>query len=86
MIYQYDNTAVNATLHADGTMSFEKGGEFFRTETDAWIDNFQGGAAYQAYLVDADGDQVGLVVWEIANPDCDDQSDACDWDKFDVYA
>jgi hypothetical protein len=36
---------------------------------------------YVAHGYDRDGNDVRLI-WEITNPNTEDESDACDWDEF----
>jgi len=41
------------------------------------------GHYYQARGHDLDG-QVMMVYWEVTNYECDDEEDACNWNKFEV--
>ena len=45
----------------------------------AYLDGPDGDAVYTATAKDASGN-VWRVRWEILNHDCDDESNACDWD------
>lgn len=79
---------INATLNNDGTISFTHDNCPYYTLYEPNIDNIRPGeAGYIATLyTDADGsdDPVGYVTWDIIDPDCDDESNACNWDNFTI--
>ena len=39
---------------------------------------------YIASAIDPKTDKLYEIMWPIINPDCDDESDACDWTKYKV--
>lgn len=76
--------------NTDGSLSFEHNGKKYWTDFAAQRDNVHDRVAYVANLTAydeelEDEDRAGEVVWEIVNPDSDDEADACDWDDFTVY-
>jgi len=42
-----------------------------------------GGDHYMAHAQSDDG-TIYKVIWDIVNEDCEDQCDACNWEKFRV--
>lgn len=46
---------------------------------DTLIPRWESGC-YRADAIDLDENSY-RIIWEIENADCDDESDACDWDK-----
>lgn len=89
MKYQFDQTAIIATWHNDRTVSFMHEGKLHFTLSDANIDFNCGDIFYSAalYVEDEEGEpeQAGGIRWNIIDADCEDQSTACNWEKFDVY-
>jgi len=41
------------------------------------------GEYYKAMAYDSSGDEV-VITWDILRHDCEDESEACDWNKFDI--
>lgn len=39
---------------------------------------------YKAWAIDEDEKDYDIV-WQIVNPDAEDESDCCNWDEFEVY-
>lgn len=92
MEYQFSNSEIEYTCNADGIIEFRHEGVLYRSNGPATFDNSPNNnySTYSAPLVcpeDAEwpDDTVGKIEWDIINADCDDESSACDWDKFDVY-
>jgi len=92
MNYQFDNTAnIDFTFNAEGEVEFRHEGILYRSVGQATFDNSPNNnySTYSAPLVNPESeypeDTVGRIEWDIINSDCEDESDACDWDKFDIY-
>lgn len=87
MKYQTDNSAVsNLVFNNDGTLKFDFNGDTYQTTEQACID-VDTYVARLTCITDEyfPNDICGKVVWGIINENCDDEADACNWDKFDVY-
>ena len=83
MSYQFDNTQVTIVDDISGNgLSFTKDGKSFEITQQAYVWDKD---TYRASL-NCDGEYFGYVVWKIIDRECEDESNACDWDKFDVYA
>jgi hypothetical protein len=64
-----------------GTVIFE--GRLLYLQQDAYLDNDANGeAAYFASAIDEKEEFMYEIKWQIINEDCQDESDACDWDKY----
>lgn len=92
MKYVANNTEIKYTHNADGSVEFMLDGVFYRSVGQPEFDNSPNNnfSTYSAPLVCPDDaeypdDTVGKIEWDIIEPDFDDESNACDWDKFDVY-
>lgn len=92
MKYKFSNSEIEYTSNADGIIEFRHEGVLYRSVGQATFDNSPNNnfSTYSAPLVcpeDAEypDDTAGKIEWDIIDADCDDESNACDWDKFDVY-
>lgn len=92
MKYVANSTEIDYTSNADGSIEFRRDGILYRSEGQPTFDNSPNNnySTYSAPLVcpeDAEypEDTVGKIEWDIIDSDCDDESNACDWDKFDIY-
>ena len=79
---------IDYTLAADGSVAFAIDGAQYWTVGEAYFGNSPSDnySTYRAelYSADEDGDAgiVGHVEWDIIEHNCDDESNACDWDVF----
>jgi hypothetical protein len=84
MTYQFDQNDVEIINDTTGNgLMFQKDGKTFSITQQAYIWDKE---TYRANLRCDDDECYGYVVWQISEQDCEDESHACDWDKFDVYA
>ena len=92
MKYQFDHTAdVKFSFNANGEVEFAHDGVIYRSVGQPTFDNSPSNnfSTYSAPLVCPESeypeDIAGKIEWDIINPDTDDESDACNWDKFSIY-
>lgn len=92
MKYQFNHTAdVKFSFNANGEVEFTHNSIVYRSVGQATFDNSQSNnySTYSAPLVcpesDYPDDIAGRIEWDIIKHECDDESDACDWDKFSIY-
>jgi hypothetical protein len=52
---------------------------------DQMLSGVQRRCVYEALAID-DNDDEYMVTWNVINLDCEDESEACNWDKFTVTA
>lgn len=89
--FQFTNNEIEYTFNAEGEIEFRHNDILYRSVGAATFDNSPSNdySTYSAPLysedVDCPTDKVGKIEWDIINPDCADESDACDWDKFNIY-
>lgn len=89
MEYLFDQTAVTfIDAPADVDHRFMYDGRTYETVGQAYHSCRPNGElqTFQSNLVCLDdGAFAGYLVYDVINENCDDQADACNWDKFDVY-
>lgn len=97
MKYQFSNDKIQYTTNANGEIEFRHNGTLYRSVGQPTFDNSPNNnySTYSAPLVcpedvDYPEDNVGKVEWEIiggvdAWREIEDESGACNWDKFDIY-
>ena len=91
MKYQFDQSEIEFTFNTNGEVSFVFEGKSYKSVRQAMFDNSPNNnySTYSAPLVCIDSEEpdehIGKIEWDIINPDCDDEADACNWDKFSVY-
>lgn len=92
MKYLVSSQDLEFTSTNDGTIEFRHNGTLYRSVVQATFDNNPNNSysTYSTHLVCPEDEEypedfAGKIEWDIINPDTDDESDACDWDKFDVY-
>lgn len=91
MKYQFDQSAIEFTFNAEGEIEFTHEGTVYRSVGQAAFDNSPSNnySTYSAQLVNPESeypnDTVGRIEWDIVNTECDDEADACNWDKFNIY-
>ena len=92
MKYQFDQSAVEFTFNNNGEVEFRNNGVLYRSVGQAAHDCNPKDQCqtYSAPLVCPEDpeypeDIAGKIVWDIINPDSEDESDACNWDEFSVY-
>lgn len=73
----------NLTVNGKGLVSFVLNGVNYAAEQEPEIS--QGGAPAECYYRQKLAGEVGELRYDIINPETEDESKACDWDKFDVY-
>lgn len=84
MKYVANSTQVkNLVIDNNGLVSFELNGDTYITKQAPEIS--QGGAPAECYYEQKLVGGAGVLKYEIINPKTEDESEACDWDKFDVY-
>lgn len=52
---------------------------------DLMLSGMQRKVVYQAHAVDENDDEY-IIIWNVIDLSCEDESEACDWDKFTVKA
>lgn len=93
MTYQFSNNQVSQVVfNKEGEVEFRHNGILYRTVGQPVFgnspnDNF---STYVAPLIRPEDPEyptshIGEVSWDIIDPETDDEANACDWDKFDVY-
>lgn len=92
MNFQFDQSEINFKRLSTGEIEFRQNGVLYRSVGEASHDSnpINQRQTYSAPLVCPEDqeypeDAIGRVVWDIICPDSEDESDACDWDKFDIY-
>lgn len=73
----------NLTVDKNGLISFDLNGVNYATEQAPEIS--QDGAPAECYYEQKLAGGAGVLKYDIVNQEAEDDSEACDWDKFDVY-
>lgn len=73
----------NLTVDSDGLVSFDLNGTTYTTEQAPEIS--QSGAPAECYYEQKLAGGAGVLRFGIINPETEYESEACDWDKFDIY-
>jgi len=82
MKHAFNNTQVEIIKDVTGNgLTFTKDGKTYTITQQAYMWDSE---TYRAQL-ECEGEEFGIVVWDIIDINCDDESNACDWDKFNVY-
>lgn len=92
MQYLVSSADLQFTSNNEGEVEFRHEGILYRSVGQATFnnspnDNF---STYGAPLVCPEDEEypdsiVGQVRWTIINEECEDESEACNWDEFDIY-
>ena len=87
-MFKFDQSAVEMIDVNGVDIAFRKDGKEYHTEGQAYhssrpSDRHQ---TYEQRLICVDdGEFEGRLYFDIVNENCEDEADACNWDKFDVY-
>ncbi|MBE0507505.1 MAG: hypothetical protein IBX50_12440 [Marinospirillum sp.] len=89
MEYQFDQNSVEMIDIKGVDIAFRKDGREYHTEGEANHSCNPAGMqqTYEQVLICVgDDDFEGMLYFDIVNESCEDEAEACDWDKFEVWS